>query len=111
MNPNQVIDLLTKLGELLSPSMQQAWDIAYRQTFVDIWMLLILGVLFFAIAIGLLFWGIHDSEREDSLTYGGVQYVISCFAALGTIICWSTGFSILANPAWHTIELLSGMVH
>jgi hypothetical protein len=108
MNPDDVITLLSKLGELLEPQAKQVWDLAYRQTLITAWSLIAVGTLCLVIAVPLFILGIKT--KQDKKNYynlnGDGHLMIGGFLAGVMLTMYLCGVTMLANPAWHTIELL-----
>ena len=107
MNPNDVILILERIAEMLTPGAQQAWEIAMKQVAVQasinhtfMW----IGIVLFAIGIVIFIAGASNK-------YGGEGWVI-----FGTMV-WLLGFAIGAgcyiayfqavrNPEYQAIKIL-----
>ena len=110
MNTSEIMELLSKLGELLEPTAKQAWDIAYRQSMINGYFMIGFGAFFIVVAVLLLVWSFADKKSDDPDKDGSVQFGLSIFTAGASILLLIFGALIFANPAWATIKLLCKLV-
>ena len=118
MTPEDVLSIIRGIGEMLSPTAQQAWEIAMRQVRVEtvsnaIWASVLLGL-----AIGCLRFFFRGSEmrrkygNDDAGANGllimilaGVVFVISACLGLAAL---QGALERAINPDWYAIKLLLG---
>ena len=114
MNPNEVVSIIERLGELLSPTAAKAWEIAMRQVHVQavtVGALMVLCVV--GIGIGLrclgasVLGGKSTKEVEDEHCFGAF---IVCVCGGVLILLGLNLYGILANPEYRAIELLLNLM-
>lgn len=118
MTPEDILSIVRSVGEMLSPTAQQAWEIASKQVQVEmvsntIWAGLLIGA---AIGFVFLFFKGRDQYRndvggDDGFT-GGILMILAgtgflLFAVLG-VACLQGAVERAINPDWYAIKLLLG---
>ena len=110
MNPNEVVSIIERLGELLSPTAAKAWEIAMRQVHVQTVLVgALMALCVVGIAVGLRYLdasvlsGKSTKEVEDDQ---GLGTFMVCFCGGGLILLALHLYAILANPEYRAIKLL-----
>ena len=110
MNPNEVVSIIERLGELLSPTAAKAWEIAMRQVHVQAMIVTaLMGLCVAGIAAG---WrclgtstldGKSTKEVEDAHGFGAFM-TLSCGGSL--LLLGLNLYGILANPEYRALRIL-----
>lgn len=118
MSPEDVVVLLSKIGEMLSPTAKQAWDIVYAQVLLLSRVYVVIGIVMIlsgiAGGIPLAIWLrrlIAFNEKvpsyEEELTVGQWFGVFGCgIVSIIGVGLFIEGLMRQYNPAWYTIKLL-----
>ena len=110
MNPNDVILILERIAEMLTPGAQRAWEIAMKQAQVmgglnHTWF--IVGLVLAAIGVLVVICS------SDSCDYGGgVLSGIMLVIIGGTVagLCHAAYIQYSQNPEYQAIRILLGLV-
>ena len=123
MNPNDIVGIVERIAELLTPGAQQAWDIAVRQARAQsiaylVWSIICTaGAILAVILLKKVFrkmsdptsvWGGGDGSEAVGTTLGLIVAIVSLLAIAGTNI--NNAILYLANPEYQAIKLLLGLV-
>jgi hypothetical protein len=109
MSPEEVLQVIQGIGEMLEPSAQAAWDIAMRQVGVEAVQFLWAAILSGAIVVVSLANIVYQCVREyaeDALP-GWIGLVTFTPVAF---LCASAYYGRMVNPAYYVISLLTQLV-
>lgn len=116
MNPNDVILVLERIAEMLTPGAQQAWRIALQQaitqgTIASLHCLIALGIGLVLMKQGFrLIPRTQDTSAGDAMV-GGVLVVMFGLAALAFATSSLTdAIACFTNPEYQAIKILMGLI-
>lgn len=106
MNPDEILSLLERIGELLTPAATAAWEIATRQAIA----LAIANAFVAAVALivmGFCIWGVKRLWDDEVVAVPIFGLIISF---LFFLVCAIQAILRFANPPWYAIQLLGALV-
>ena len=106
MNPDEILSLLERIGELLTPAAMAAWEIAVRQA-TALAITHAFGAVVGLIALGLSIWGVKKLWDHEAVFFPIVGLLAGSIAF---VACSIQAILRFANPPWYAIELLGGLV-
>lgn len=116
MNPDDIVGIVERIAELLTPGVQQAWRIALQQAVTQGTIASLHCLIALVIGLLLVRWGarlLHrapDASDGDAMV-GGVLVVVFGLAALAVATSSLTdAIACFTNPEYQAIKILLGMV-
>ena len=116
MNPNDVILVLERIAEMLTPGAQQAWEIAVRQVAAEAmihWRIMwawiggiIIGIVILAVGL----WWNHKDDLGLGIVLAMFGFVGTAGSAIGAVYNSTTALAMGMNPDYYAINILMGLV-
>lgn len=121
MNPDDIVGIVERIAELLTPGVQRAWEIAVRQANAQaiaylVWA--VVGIIVAVVAAIFLVRVCRVLRREKSAFYDGIGMEMAAtglavlvFAVLLVAGCnLNNAILYLVNPEYQAIRILLGLV-
>lgn len=103
MDTKLVIDFLTKLGEQISTTGKQVFEVYTKQSYINGIVELVLGVVFI-ITTGLLVKGALWAYREDEEGWLFGFNILNFISIMLMIFCLTHGIKSIINPQYYAIQ-------
>ena len=113
MNPEEILEVIQGIGEMLEPSAQAAWDIAMRQVQVEAVQFLFFALLCIAVAVAIAVSMAHELRREHKWPSEiDVFFQVVGLAVSLPVACLllSAFYGRMVNPAYYVISWLLRIV-
>lgn len=117
MNPDDIVGIVERIAEMLTPGAQQAWRIALQQavtqgTIASLHCLiaLVIGLLLVRWGARLLHRAPDASDGGDSMVGGVLVVVFGLIALAGATSSLTDAIACFTNPEYQAIKILMGLV-
>ena len=122
MNPEEVISLLERIGQMISPAAQQVWLITVRNIIVQGYTCLVWAVVTLLAALVSLKVGFHglglqrkcnrenwrDRDSADNFTFGGFAAFVISILVFASLI--TSAVSYLSVPEYYAMQRLMNLL-
>ena len=110
MNPDNILEVLARIGALLEPTAREVWLLAVRQAMVLGTINTVVGAVLLGVALtcGVLAVRSYHQDPDDGFWYFGLFVLLVLGSFSIALLC--QGLQDLCNPEWGAIIRLQSLV-
>ena len=109
MKAEEIMLLLSRLGEILTPAATQVWEIYMRQVILQARVNLAIGIGCLGIAWPLFYLGAKMKCKDDYSMWEGPLILGICAIPVG-VFRIVLGYMELSNPAYYTLKAIAALL-